>query len=229
MQDVGRKDMQVVINACDLKTGTAFRFGSRRSGGWRYGEVSGKPPTVAKAVAASAAFPILLPPLIETFDFMRGGHTSTQTVALTDGGVFDNLGVAVLEPGRDGDITETFPVTHIISLNAGPGQLEGADRPFWWSGRVVKSFENVHRKSQDQVYSRLHRHVETGDLRGFGMVYLGQQDERLPHRPPDLVSRDSVRDYPTDFAPMSVEDLNRLTKRGEQLTHIIVDRYLPHL
>ncbi|MGY3611075.1 MULTISPECIES: patatin-like phospholipase family protein [unclassified Bradyrhizobium] len=227
--DVARPDLQVVINACDLKTGTAFRFGSQRSGGWRYGKIVGPAPSVAKAVAASAAFPIVLPPLIETFQFSKAGSTRTQTVVLTDGGVFDNLGVSVLEPGRDGDITDTYPVTHIISLNAGPGQLDGGDHPFWWTGRVAKSFEAVHRKSQDHVYSRLHRHVETGDLDGFGMVYLGQQDHRLPYHPPDLVTRDEVRDHPTDFAPISAKDLTLLTSRGEQLTHIIIDRYLPQL
>ncbi|WP_354128640.1 MULTISPECIES: patatin-like phospholipase family protein [unclassified Bradyrhizobium] len=229
VRDVARPGLHVVINACDLKTGTAFRFGSQRSGGWRYGQIAGATPTVAKAVAASAAFPIILPPLIETFEFTKAGRTQSQTVVLTDGGVFDNLGVAVLEPGRDGDITDTYPVTHIISLNAGPGQLDGGDHPFWWASRVAKSFEAVHRKSQDHVYSRLHRHVETGELDGFGMVYLGQQDHRLPHRPADLVSRDEVRQYPTDFAPIAAKDLGLLTKRGEQLTHIIIDRYMPHL
>lgn len=229
VRDVARTGLHVVINSCDLKTGTAFRFGSQRSGGWRYGQIVGASPTVAKAVAASAAFPIILPPLIETFQFTKSGRTETQTVVLTDGGVFDNLGVSVLEPGRDGDITDTYPVTHIISLNAGPGQLDGGDHPFWWGSRVVKSFEAVHRKSQDQVYSRLHRYVETGELDGFGMVYLGQQDHRLPYRPTDLVGRDEVRNYPTDFASISAKDLDLLTKRGEQLTHIILDRYLPHL
>jgi hypothetical protein len=95
--------------------------------------------------------------------------------------------------------------------------------------RVAKSFEAVHRKSQDHVYSRLHRQVETGELDGFGMVYLGQQDHRLPYRPIDLVGRDEVRNYPTDFASISAKDLDLLTKRGEQLAHIILDRYLPHL
>ena len=74
MADVGRSDLEVVVNACDLRTGTAFRFGSRRSGGCRYGEIAGRAPMVAKAVASSAAFPILLPPLIETFDFSKGGR-----------------------------------------------------------------------------------------------------------------------------------------------------------
>jgi NTE family protein len=227
--DVSRPNLQVVINACDLKTGTAFRFGSQRSGGWRYGHVVGDVPTVAKAVVASAAYPVLLPPLVETFEFEKNGQTSTEKVLLTDGGVFDNLGVSVLEPGRDADITDSYPVTHLISLNAGAGQLEGTDRPFWWGGRVAKSFEAVHRKAQDHVYSRLHRHVEIGTLSAFGMVYLGQQDFRLPNRPADFVTRDMVRKYPTDFAPMLEKDIELLATRGEQLTHIIVDRYLPNL
>ena len=229
VRDVSREGLRVVINACDLKTGTAFRFGSKRSGGWRYGEVVDSVPTVAKAVAASAASPILLPPMVETFKFAKVGNVHQRTLLLTDGGVFDNLGVSVLEPGRDADITDTYPVTHIISLNAGPGQLDGSDGPFWWAGRVAKAFEAVHRKSQDHVYARLHRQVENGDLSGFGMVYLGQQDARLPHRPTDLVPRDDVRNYPTDFAPMSEHDLELLTKRGEQLTQIILERYLPYL
>jgi len=71
--------------------------------------------------------------------------------------------------------------------------------------------------------------IEKDKLRGFGMVYLGQQDDRLPHRPSDLVSRDQVRQYPTDFSPMSDRDIKLLTSRGEQLTHLIIDRYLANL
>lgn len=224
---VQRPGLAMVVNACDLRTGTAFRFGSVKSGGWRYGKIVGAQPTVAKAVAASAAFPILLPPLIETFEFERNGQRRQDTVSLTDGGVFDNLGVAVLEPGRAHDALFSLPATHIISLNAGAGQfVAGEDRHYWWIGRVAQSFGAVHRKSQDAVYQRLHKYAEVGDLEAFGMVYLGQQDDKLPWAPVDLVTRDQVRTYPTDFAPMSAKNLELLTKRGEQLTHIIADRYL---
>jgi NTE family protein len=116
--------------------------------------------------------------------------------------------------------------THIISLNAGGGQFEGKDRHYWWPGRVARSFGAVHRKAQDAVYQRLHKYAETGELDAFGMVYLGQQDARLPFRPPDLVPRERVKDYPTDFAPMSAKDLDMLASRGEQLTHLVLDRYL---
>ncbi len=164
--------------------------------------------------------------MVETFEFEHKGSRRTDTVSLTDGGVFDNLGVAVLEPGRAPDYSFHYPVSHIISLNAGGGQFEGEERHFWWLGRVARSFEAVHRKAQDSVYQRLHKYVETGDLKGFGMIYLGQQDHRLPWLPGDLVPRAAVKDYPTDFAPMSETNLRLLASRGEQLTHLIVDRYL---
>lgn len=228
--EVQRTGLTVIVNASDLKTGTAFRFGSARSGGWRYGSIVGDTPTVAKAVAASAAFPILLPPLIETFEFEHKGRTKRETVSLTDGGVYDNLGVAVLEPGRPDDAIFRHPVTHLISLNAGAGQFVGSEnRHFWWAGRVAQSFSAVHRKSQDAIYQRLHKYAETGELAAFGMIYLGQQDANLPWAPADLVRRDQVRDYPTDFSPMSVDSVALLAKRGEQLTHLIVDMYLQDL
>ncbi|NNU82208.1 patatin [Halovulum dunhuangense] len=229
IDQVARPGLTAIINACDLRTGTAFRFGSEKSGGWRYGELVGAKPTIAKAVAASAAFPLLLPPLVEAFEFDRKGKRHRKTVLLTDGGVFDNLGVSVLEPGRAHDSAFNYPVTHIISLNAGGGQFEGDERRYWWLGRVARSFEAVHRKAQDSVYQRLHKYAETGELRAFGMIYLGQQDHKLPWIPPDLVLRDQVRDYPTDFAPMSASNLDLLSRRGEQLTHLIVDRYLADL
>lgn len=228
LNQVARPGLITIVNACDLRTGTAFRFGSEKSSGWRYGDIVGASPTVAKAVAASAAYPILLPPLVETFEFESKGHRHRATVSLTDGGVFDNLGVAVLEPGRSHELSFSYPVTHIISLNAGGGQFE-VEECYWWPSRVARAFEAVHRKAQDSVYQRLHKYADTGALTAFGMVYLGQQDQKLPFLPPDLVLREEVRGYPTDFAPMSAADLALLSKRGEQLTHLIVERYLSDL
>lgn len=230
LSDVRREGLEVVINACDLRTGTAFRFGSVSSGGWRYGRIKNNDIAVAKAVASSAAFPLLLPPLIEKFEFELQGRASSERVVLTDGGVFDNLGLSVLEPARDAAISvNTYSVTHIISANAGAGQVGGDSSPFWWISRVSESFSTVHRKVQDAAYGRLHRMAESGALQGFGMIYLGQLDSRLPNRPSDLVPRESVYQYPTDFAAMSGRDLDALALRGEQLTHAIIDRYLAGL
>ena len=108
-----------------------------------------------------------------------------------------------MEPGRDAGVNiNTYRATHIISLNAGAGQLDGEGRPIWWPSRVKQSFLTIHRKIQDNAYARLHRYVEAGELEGFVMVYLGQDDDRLPTKPPNLDSAAAVRDYPTDFGPI---------------------------
>ncbi len=228
---VAKPNLSVIINTCDLKTGTAFRFGSEKSGGWRYGSIVGATPLVAKAVAASAAFPIFLPPLIEKFEFQKNENNYSATVSLTDGGVYDNLGVAAIEPGKSMDSIFGYSVSHIISLNAGAGQFNGDDdnNHYLWRARVSRSFDAVHRKAQDAIYQRLHKFLETGELEGFGLIYLGQQDKRLPYMPPDLVRADEVKNYPTNFSPMTEENIELLSRRGEQLTHIIIDRYLKDL
>lgn len=231
MQQVKIERLEVIVNACDLRTGTAFRFGSKRSGGWRYGRVvDAKELPVAKAVAASAAFPALLPPLIETFNFERRGQVQRHTLALSDGGVYDNLGLAVLEPNRDPNFSvNVHSPTHIISLNAGAGQFPTGGKTFWLTARLMRSFNAIYRKAQDAAYGRLHESAAAGRLKGFALIYLGQNDASLPVIPPDLILREAVRDYPTDFARMADRDIHLLTGRGEQLTRLLVSRYLPDL
>src|SRR5439155_10869681 len=88
-----RGNFEIVLNACELRSGSAFRFGSRESGCWRYGVVDGNAVEVAHAVAASAAYPALLPALDEVIAFTdRSGAKRERRVLLTDGGVYDNLG-----------------------------------------------------------------------------------------------------------------------------------------
>lgn len=227
IEDIRVRDLKVVINASELRTGTAFRFGSERSGDWRFGMIrQNRRVLVATAVAASAAFPILLPPLVRQFEFLKRGEDKTETVALTDGGVYDNLGVSVLEPNRNPLFNiHAYACSHIISLNAGAGQFDMGSNSFWLSSRNLKAFEAVYRKAQDATYGRLHAFVQTGELKGFVMAYLGQIDDKLPDRPVDLVPRDDVKDYPTDFAAMNAKNIELLTMRGEQLSRHLVGMY----
>ena len=51
----------IVINATELRTGTAFRFGNSTTGSSRFGVVDDPRISVASAVAASAAYPAMLP------------------------------------------------------------------------------------------------------------------------------------------------------------------------
>ena len=225
-----RRGMEIVVGACELRTGTAFRFGSQRSGDWRHGEVVSPSIPVALAVAASAAYPLFLPALNMSWRFRRNGEESVCRVILTDGGVYDNLGIQVLEPGRDPSVSlHAFPCDYLIVCHAGHGQESGNALPTRFLARIRSSFDVNHRRVQDSAMHRLHQLKETGLLKGFALPYLGQQDDRLPWAPSCLVPREDVVDYPTDFAAMSEAWIDKLSNRGEQLTRILVSVYLADL
>ncbi len=224
-----RNDVDVVINACDLRTGSAFRFGSRESGTWQLGTIPDNQVDLATAIAASAAFPPLVPALDRTWKLERNGTCLDRRIILTDGGVFDNLGTTCLEPGRDPRFsTNVYNVDYIIACDAGQGLL-GPKTPLFWPSRMKRSFEATLRKVQDGGRSRLHRAVDSGELRGFLHPYLGQQYGALVDPPAGLIPRESVVDYPTNFSAMPADDLARLSKRGEQLTRLAMQTYLPEL
>ena len=231
MHEVTRGSFHTVINATELRTGSAFRFGSKESGCWRLGTIAPREAPVADAVAASAAYPIVLPALEREYAFRKDHHTTeSQRAVLTDGGVLENLGVSPLEPGRISSVsTNVFNPDYIISCDAGTGIPEGQRYPSRWLSRVGTSFRLGFRKVQDATRNRLHSFQRHGEISGFVLAYLGQQDCRLPWIPPGLPQREEVRNYPTNFRAMSRRDLDRLALRGELLTRSLVAYYLPDL
>ncbi len=227
---VSRPRLDVIFNACELRTGTAFRFGNQRSGNWRLGELKGNKVALAHAVACSAAYPMLLPAVDRVHTFVKRGENKKERVVLTDGGVYDNLGITSIEPGRNENFNlHVYRPDYIICCHAGYGQFSGNKIPFSFYSRIATSFESVFRKAQDAAVNRLHMHVQAGSIRGFILPYLGQQDHALPIELPDLVTRDEVVGYPTDFAAMSDENIRRLTARGEQLSRILLRHYCPEI
>ncbi|MCH7727473.1 MAG: hypothetical protein IH991_13470 [Planctomycetes bacterium] len=232
VEDPRRDDIGVVLNACELRTGSSFRFGSRESRCWRFGAIKGNQVGVAEAVAASVAYPLLLPALDRIFTFVdrEGREEACHRVLLTDGGVFDNLGTTCLEPGQDASIgSNTYEPEYIICCDAGPGQFDATTHPYGWATRMTRSFSTTHRQTQHGIQSRLHHCREHETINGFIYAYLGQIDNRLPYKPADLVPRDRVVNYPTDFSAMPEQDIDALSCRGEQLTRMLIEFYCPEL
>lgn len=229
MHNVTHFDLDTVITATDMATGTAVRFGSARSSNWRYGKLA-QSVRVAEAVAASAAFPVLLPPLQRRYHFTaRDGTVHTRTLDLTDGGVFDNLGLSTLLPGRDHAYTDhVYDVNYIVAVDAAPGRRVKSV-PALTPLRLARAFDITYNKTQDGTRARLNAAAEHDDLRGFVHAYLPTLDGRLPRAVPGLVPREDVLGYPTDFAAMTSENLRRLTIRGQQLTSVLLDHYCPEL
>ena len=112
----------LVINSTELRTGSAFRFSTMESGSWRWGKLHRNNVSVAHAVAASAAYPLFLPAFDETLTFEKDGVLSDNRVILTDGGIYDNLGLGCLWPDRSPDVSlNVIPVDTIICCSAGYG------------------------------------------------------------------------------------------------------------
>ena len=230
LTDVSHLGLATVITATDLRTSNAVRFGSLRSSCSPYGTIAEKV-NVTEAVAASGAFPLLLPAVERTYTFHRHPDAPGErhAVLLTDGGVYDNLGLSVLEPGRSTAHTpHTYDVDYIIACDAGRGRLPLSSGHFA-ATRIKRSFDVTYRRAQDASRGRLHEAADAGRIQGFIHVYLGMPDERLPVPVADLVPSEGVRRYPTNFRAMTKEAMEAISLRGEQLTRTLLAHYCPQL
>lgn len=91
-----------VINACNMQSGALWRFSKAYARDYRVGCIPTPTIKLAAAVAASAAFPPVLSQVVLRFadDAFEAGTGDdlqrppfTRRVVLTDGGVYDNLGL----------------------------------------------------------------------------------------------------------------------------------------
>ncbi len=219
-----------VAIATELRTGSAFYFGRREAGSYRIGKMDPETISVAHVVAASAAYPLFLPALDEIPTFQkRDGSLISQRVTLTDGGVYDNLGLAPLWPDRDPKISISVEAVDIIvACRAGYG-LRTEEPSIFVKARMNASFSTVHARAQNATMQRLFDLKRSGGLRNFVLPYLDQNDEALKYPPIDLVRRASVAGYPTDFSAMSDEWIEKLSRRGEQLTLALIREHAPEL
>lgn len=221
MDAVAHAGLDVVLSATDLSTGNAVRFGSRVSSTSPFGRIRGSVP-VAEAAAASAAFPLLLPALVRSFEFEESdGTLHVHRVAMTDGGVYDNLGITPLLPGRSiAHTSHVYDLDALVVVDAGRGRYDRRAAGQWF-GRTKQTFEISHGRVQDAVRAQLH------SLSGIKIVhvYLGSQDAKLPFVP-DLMARDPIAAYPTNFAAMSSADLEALSVRAEQIGRALLAQHL---
>jgi NTE family protein len=129
-----------VINATNLQSGALWRFSQPYMADYRVGQVPLPETQLAVAVAASSAFPPFLSPLrlkladgaVEPFEDGRQLPLHyppfTRKVVLSDGGVYDNLGLqTAVAPNR------------LILVSDGGGQLKAAKRPWRnWPGQTLR-------------------------------------------------------------------------------------------
>jgi len=223
---LAKPEQKLILNSTELTTGSAFRFSTDTSGGWRFGELKNQKIAVAHAVAASAAYPLFLTHFQDRYEFTRKDGTKYfNTVSLTDGGIYDNLGLGPLWPERSEDVSYNVdPSKIIICCSAGYG-LRSDAHPLYWVGRMMQSFYTTFDRAQNAAIDKMTKLKQDGKIDLLIFPYLGMRDEKLPDKPVDLVSREEVHTYPTDFFGMSDEKILRIGQRGEQLTDHLLKLY----
>lgn len=223
LADGNRDDLELIVNSCELRTGTAFRFSKRGAANYQLGKAEANRVSLATAVAASAAFPPVLPALDLRLSL---GGANNQRVLLTDGGVYDNLGISALDPAKDPSISAlAVKVDFILCSSAGLGRPSELSLPYWLLPRLLAVTGIQFRKLQDSGMAMLHAQKEAKAITGFALAYLGQNDQRLDNRPADFIPRERVNSYPTNFSAMKEEDINALVLRGDQVMTCVLRQH----
>jgi NTE family protein len=172
---------------------------------------------------------LFLPAFDESFTFDNKGTLKSDRVILTDGGIYDNLGLGCLWPDRSPDVSlNVVSVDTIICCSAGYGLRQEPPSQFFLA-RILSVFSTLFDRAQNASIHRLHEAQRAGQIKNFIFPYLGQLDKALPNPPADLVRREEAHSYPTNFNAMSPDWIDRLSLRGEQLTLCLARAYIPHL
>ncbi len=116
-----------VLNAAHIETGRNCTLSKKGLHTWRLGDVELPYLALAKAIAASSAFPPAFPPVTLDLDasaFVKAEYTNLfhrddlkHKVSLTDGGAYDNLGIHAIR-----DCTTILVSDGSSPLNATPGK-----------------------------------------------------------------------------------------------------------
>ncbi|WP_294390564.1 patatin-like phospholipase family protein [uncultured Sphingomonas sp.] len=219
----------LIVVACELRARAAIYFTRDRIQCWRYGEAPATGVRLSQAVSASAAYPAALPALDECMTFTKAGVTTSERIILTDGGVYDNLGLTPFWPDRDPAISMAVPAfDRVIACRAGYG-LAVSDPPSFFPSRMTAAFESVFARGQNAAMKRLFDLSASGAMPKFLLPYIGQQDERLAKPVPDLVSGEAAAGYPTNFSAMSDAWIETLSGRGETLVLSLLAEHWPEL
>jgi NTE family protein len=133
--DAMKPNRTFVFCASNLESGVSWEFEvgpnhTARLGDYRTGQAPSGKATIAQAVGASSAFPIAFPPLVLRFEdpaAFEGGApevplASKRAIPLTDGGVYDNLG---LEP-----VWKSHEIVMVSDAGAPFGMVENPGNDF---------------------------------------------------------------------------------------------------
>ena len=217
-----------VINATNVQTGSLWRFSKPFMGDYRVGLVRDPDVELAVAVAASSAFPPMLSPLRLAVDPRRFAADTagplhaepyTSQVVLSDGGVYDNLGLET-----------AWKRYHTVLVSDGGGQMAPDPAP---DGDWARHSLRINALIDNQVRSLRKRQVIEGFAAGRRAgAYWGIRSHVADYGPLDgslacPPERTSVlAQTKTRLAAMDAELQERLINWGYAICDVAMRRWV---
>jgi NTE family protein len=201
-----------VINATNVQTGSLFRFSKPYIADWQIGRYLKPTTSVAEAVAASSAFPPVLSPVQVEFDANDFSADPgpchrppfTTKVVLTDGGVYDNMGIE----------TAWKRCRRILVSDAG-GKMQPEEEPH---GDWVRHSIRINSVIDNQVRSLRKRQIVSAFKSGVrGGAYWGMWTD------PAEYPASSTLALPADRARALAETPTRLAEMPDELQERLIN------
>ena len=215
-----------VINATNVETGSLWRFSKPYMRDWQVGRIDNPDVPLADAVTASSAFPPVLSPFVlevapADFDFVEPNVDPTflSDISLSDGGVYDNLGLET--------VWKRFQT--VLVSDAGVSLAPDPSPPADWARHAKRVLDIIY----GQVASVRKRQVidsyRTGDRTG---AYWGIGSDIADYHLPDALPAPYARtkalaETPTRLKRLSGEDQERLINWGYAVCDAAVRKHYP--
>lgn len=204
---------RVVINATNVETGRLWRFSKPYMGDYTVGRVSRPRTRIADAVAASSAFPPVLSPFVLDIDptaFDLPGEATPddlrQDIMLTDGGVYDNLGLE----------TVYKRYRTVLVSDAGAAIATDPSPPTDWARHTQRTIDIIHTQVTSLRKRDLLRAYQAGERSG---AYWGIGTDIADYSLPDAFVAPFARtralaEVPTRLSSMAPVLQERLINWG---------------
>ena len=203
-----------VINATNVQTSVLWRFSRPYMGDYRVGLVKNPDVPIAKAVAASSAFPPILSPMslpiTQPVTATPGADLSrppfTSTAVLTDGGVYDNLGLETVKS-----------IKVLLVSDAGQKIAPEEDPAHDWARHSVRILDTVDNQVRSLRKRQLIDAYKRGDHAGaYWGIRTSFADYGLTADPLKCTQRNAtpLSEIPTRLEAMPTDQHDKLVNWG---------------
>jgi NTE family protein len=216
-----------VFNATNLGSGALWRFSKPYMADWRVGTIRAPTLPLASAVAASSAFPPVLSPFTlelrdAAWETVEGneltGREFRERVVLSDGGVYDNLGLE----------TVWKKCKAVLVSDAGGQTADEDDPPADWIRQSVRILHVLDKQVRDLRKRQVQAGFADGVRAGAYWGIRGEQPADAP-LPCPLADTLALADIPTRLKALDDATQERLINWGYACCDATLRRYVDPL